>query len=416
MENNKAFTLANGGKASFFDCHRHFLPLNHRYRKNRKDFFVGRVEKDVASPRLSGEELHDVVSEYGDIVFVLQSGKQKFPGFGLTHNWVKRSIFWELPYWKTNLLRHNLDVMHIEKNMLENIFNTVMDVKGKTKDNIKARLDIALYCNRKNMELVYDESRVAKPRASFVLEKNAQLLVYKWLKSLRFPDGHASNISRLVNIDDCRLYGMKSHDCHVFMQTLIPLAFRDLLPKGIWDAFMEISHFFRDICSSKLNVDHIERLQTNIVKTLCKLEMIFPPSFFDSMEHLPIHLPFEAKAGGPVQYRWMYPFERYLFNLKKKVKNKAHVEASICEAYIVEEISTFISYYFEPHLRTRINHVPRHDDGGEVPSSGNLSIFSNTGRPTPKNAVRGRYLSEIEFKQAHNYYLFNCDELRPFIQ
>jgi hypothetical protein len=98
------------------------------------------------------------------------------------------------------------------------------------------------------------------------------------------------------------------------------------------------------------------------------------------------------------------------------VKNKAHVEASICKAYIVEEISTFISYYFEPHLRMRINRVPRHDDGGEVPSGGNLSIFSNIGRPTPKNVVRGRYLSEIEFKQAHNYVLFNCDELRPFIQ
>jgi len=47
------------------------LPHNHRYRKNRKDFFVGKVEKDVAPPRLSGEELHDVVSEYGDIVFHL---------------------------------------------------------------------------------------------------------------------------------------------------------------------------------------------------------------------------------------------------------------------------------------------------------------------------------------------------------
>jgi len=192
--------LANGGKASFFYCHRRFLPLNHRYRKNRKDFFVGRVEKDVSSPRFSSEELHDVVSKYGDIVFGLQSGKQKFPGFGLTHNWVKRSIFWELPYWKTNMLCHNLDVMHIEKNMFENIFNTVMDVKGKTKDNIKARLDIALYCNRKNMELVYDESRVAKLRASFMLEKNTQLLLYKWLKSLRFLDGHVSNISRLVNV------------------------------------------------------------------------------------------------------------------------------------------------------------------------------------------------------------------------
>jgi hypothetical protein len=133
------------------------LPRNHRYKKNRKDFFIGRVEKDVTSPRLSDEELHDVVSKYGDIMFGLQSGKEKFYGFGLTHNWVKRSIFW----------------VHIEKNVFENIFNTVMDVKGKTKDNIKARLDIALFCNHKNIELVCDESWVAKPRASFVLEKNA---------------------------------------------------------------------------------------------------------------------------------------------------------------------------------------------------------------------------------------------------
>ena len=75
MKNNKAFTLTNEGKTSFFNYHRHFLSPNYRYRKNRKDFFVGRVEKDVASLRLSDEELHDVVSEYYDIVFGLQSGK-----------------------------------------------------------------------------------------------------------------------------------------------------------------------------------------------------------------------------------------------------------------------------------------------------------------------------------------------------
>jgi hypothetical protein len=144
---------------------------NHRYRKNRNDFFVGRVEKDVSPPHFSSEELYDVVSEYGDIVFGLQSSKQKFPGFGLTHNWVKRSIFWEFPYWKTNLLRHNIDVIHLKKNVFENIFNTLMDVKGKTKDNMKARLDVVVFCNRKNMKLV--GSRVAKPRESFVVEKNA---------------------------------------------------------------------------------------------------------------------------------------------------------------------------------------------------------------------------------------------------
>jgi hypothetical protein len=179
MENNKAFTLTNRGKASFFYYYHHFLPMNHRYRNNINDFFVSRVENVVAPPRLSGEELHDVVSEYDDIVFGFQSGKQKFPGFGLIYNWVKQSIFWELPYWKTNLLHHNLEVMHIEKNVFENIFNTVMDMKGKTKDNITALMDITLFCNRKNMELVFDGSQVVKPRASFVLEKNTQLLVYQ---------------------------------------------------------------------------------------------------------------------------------------------------------------------------------------------------------------------------------------------
>jgi len=107
-----------------------------------------------------------------------------------------------------------------------------MDMKGKTKDNIKARMDIALFCNHKNIKLVFDGSRVAKPRASFVLEINAQQLVYQWLKSLRFPNGYASNISRLVNLEECRLYIIKSHDYHLFMQTLIPLAYRDLWPKG----------------------------------------------------------------------------------------------------------------------------------------------------------------------------------------
>ena len=122
--------------------------------------------------------------------------------------------------------------MHIAKNILENIFNRVMDMKGKTKNNNKAKMDISLFCHRKNIELVYDESRVAKPKTSFALDKNAQLLVYQWLKSLCFLDGHASNISRLLNLEDCRLYGMKSHDCHVFMQTLISLAYQVLLPKG----------------------------------------------------------------------------------------------------------------------------------------------------------------------------------------
>ena len=101
-------------------------------KKNIKEFFVGRVERDITSPVLSGEELYDMILQYMGIVFGFQYSKQKFHGFGVTHNWVKWSIFWELLYWKTIILRHNLNVMHIKKNMFENVFNTMMDVKGTT--------------------------------------------------------------------------------------------------------------------------------------------------------------------------------------------------------------------------------------------------------------------------------------------
>lgn len=56
--------------------------------------------------------------------------------------WKKKSIFFRLPYWKDNLLRHNLDVMHIEKNVMDNKLGTILDIKGKTKDNLAARLDL----------------------------------------------------------------------------------------------------------------------------------------------------------------------------------------------------------------------------------------------------------------------------------
>jgi hypothetical protein len=92
-----------------------------------------------------------------------------------------------------------------------------------------------------------------------------------------------------------------------------------------------------------------------------------------------------------------------------------HVEASIYEAYIVEEISIFISYYFEPHFRMRINCVPRHDDDEKVSSSENLSIFSHLRRSLPKKYSEWKIFDKIEFRNAYNYVLFNCDELRPFI-
>jgi hypothetical protein len=131
------------------------------------------------------------------------------------------------------------------------------------------------------------------------------------VSNLKFPDGYASYLGRCVDEKELKLHGMKSHDCHVFMERLLPISLKYLIPTNSWNVITEISQFFRDICSSTIKVDDVKRLEKNIPEIICKLEKIFPPSLFNSMEHLLIHLPYEVKVGGPVQYRWMYPFERY---------------------------------------------------------------------------------------------------------
>jgi hypothetical protein len=65
-------------------------------------------------------------------------------------------------------------------------------------------MNISLFCHCKNIKLVYDELHIVKPKANFAFDKNTQLLIYQCLKSLCFLDGHAFNISRLVNLEDCR--------------------------------------------------------------------------------------------------------------------------------------------------------------------------------------------------------------------
>ena len=54
----------------------------------------------------------------------------------------KKVNFFELPYWQHKLLRHNLDVMHTKKNIVDSILGTLLDIPGKTKDHAKARYDL----------------------------------------------------------------------------------------------------------------------------------------------------------------------------------------------------------------------------------------------------------------------------------
>ncbi|XP_035546633.1 uncharacterized protein LOC118348663 [Juglans regia] len=225
----------------------------------------------------------------GDVQFGKSHRKKK--GTAEELNWTKCSIFFVLPYWSTIRLRHNLDVMHIEKNIADNILWTLMNNPGKSKDNINSRRDLELLGCRKELHLRRD------------LNVEQRYKFCEWLSDIKFPDGFTSNILNCVSRCDCKISGLKSHDCHVFLKKLLPIAAGGYLRSDIGLALTELGTFFKELCARTLDVNCLTQFQTDVVTILCKLEMIFPPSFFDVMVHLTVHLSREARLGGPVQYR-----------------------------------------------------------------------------------------------------------------
>lgn len=195
----------------------------------------------------------------------------------------------------------------------------------------------------------------------YTLGNDEKAKLYSMLLNLKTSDGFLSNISCCVNERERKLSGMKSHDCHIFLQRLLPIVANRFLPEDVCEPLIEGSAFFRDLCRNSLELSELDRLQTSVILTLCKREMIFPPSFFYVMIHLIVYLPEEARIAGTVQDGWMYPIERYLCPLKSYVRNKARPEGSIAEAYIVDECLTFCSPYVEG-VDTKFNRPHRYND------------------------------------------------------
>ena len=124
------------------------------------------------------------------------------------------------------------------------------------------------------------------------------------------PDGYSSNISHCIKLKEHKISGMKSHDNHILMQQLFLIAIRGSLPPEVSRPLIDLSCFFREICSKVLNMEELGALEKRIVMILCELERIFPPFFFTVMVHLVMHLAAETKVADLVHYHWMYPIER----------------------------------------------------------------------------------------------------------
>ncbi|XP_038706800.1 uncharacterized protein LOC120002208 isoform X2 [Tripterygium wilfordii] len=405
--NTQRCWLKHGKKFSYMG-HRRFLPNSHKFRKDKLSF-DGKREWGCKPERLSGDQLlqqlekEGILTEYKRADLEERNRRQAHKERGVTrqHNWKKKSILFELPYWKHNLIRHNLDVMHIEKNVCDNVLWTLLGTAGKSKDNLNARRDLQEMNIRKPLHpLPSSSNKLYLPPTQFALTKDDKDVLLKVLKEVRVPDGYASNISRRVRLQDKSIWGLKSHDSHILMQQLIPLAIRKTLPKNVVEPLIELSNFFRQLCSKMNSTVDLEYLKERITLTLCHLEKIFPPAFFDIMVHLPIHLAEEALIAGAVQFRWMYPIERYLLTLKQYVRNRARPEASMAKGYLMEECMNFCAQYLQD-VETKSNRPARNYEGSE-----------NIG-----HAVGGEntfILDDNTLVQAHRYILFNTESIEDF--
>ena len=106
---------------------------------------------------------------------------------------------------------------------------------------------------------------------------------------------------------------------------------------------------------------------------------------------------------------------RCIAKLKKKVRNKARVEASIVEACLVEEATNHLSIYiyFRSNASSIRNKMPRYDDGAsKFQDICDLGIFNCLGRCISPRGIRE--LSDEEYKVAFLYILTNVPEMDDF--
>jgi hypothetical protein len=96
-----------------------------------------------------------------------------------------------------------------------------------------------------------------------------------------------------------KLTGLKSHDYHIIKERVMPIMFWGYHDDVVWKVLTELSYFYRHLCANEIAIEMMEKLE-EVPVLLCKMENIFSPGFFNPMQHLLIHLPYEAKVGGPM--------------------------------------------------------------------------------------------------------------------
>ncbi|XP_041011477.1 uncharacterized protein LOC121255266 [Juglans microcarpa x Juglans regia] len=209
--------------------HHRWLASDHSWRRKKKNAFNGKEDHHLQPEIITRMTLLDQLHEVSNVQLELG-------------------------------LRHNLDVMHIEKNICDNVLGTLMNIEGKSKYTANAQRDLENLGLRKDLHLQHDGNHTSMSLAAYMLNVTERRSFCAWLSEIKFLDDFASNIARCVNVKEGKIMGMKSHDCHIFMQTLLSVVIGGYLRPDVHQALSELSSFFKELCSRTLEKTTLVRL------------------------------------------------------------------------------------------------------------------------------------------------------------
>ena len=142
-------------------------------------------------------------------------------------------------------MQHCLDVMHIEKHVCENAIGIILNIPGKSKDALTARKDLENLGIRSELAPQTDNNgKTIPPLTCYNLSRDEKRSFYATLYDLKVPKRYCSNFSNRVSMEELKLTGLMSHDCHTLIQQLLHIAIRGLLTKNVRYAITRLCFFF----------------------------------------------------------------------------------------------------------------------------------------------------------------------------
>lgn len=103
-------------------------------------------------------------------------------------------MFFDSPYWSSLVVRHCLDVMHIEKNVCDDLIRTLINIQGKKKDDKSSRLDMVPMSIRQQLTQEELGKRTYFPPTCHTLSKKEKNVLH----GIEVIQWYSANIKKLI--------------------------------------------------------------------------------------------------------------------------------------------------------------------------------------------------------------------------